>query len=556
MRIDNLFYLGSATAGYAATLALLTLASGLSACNGTAPADPAAESSAQLASLPSRPNIIFLLTDDQRADSLSIAGHPEVRTPNLDDLARNGVRYSNAFTVQPICAPSRYAFLSGQYERTSGLGFNSPYQVSEQQWSKTYPALLKEAGYHTGFIGKFGLQYYSFSGTAASKFDYWRGHDGWLPFFPKELPENPATAIYANAEHDITTEIMGEYIEDFLNSRPTGKPFNLSVSFSAPHNSVVSSMYTQGADPDCNEYACKVMGYPANANPKLSGHPFYDTLYRNETIAVSPDTGQDPHRFIAQGTIDHAARKKWYAYNYDRLLEPEHLIRYYQTISGVDAVVGKLLGQLAELGIADNTIIIFSSDHGLLNGEYGTGGKALLYDLVAKIPLIVYDPRPSALKAGTLKDELVLSIDVPATILSYAGVPPPSAIQGADLNARDSPREEVFLESLTVAEGNPFIEALRTQHWKYVRYLKAQGCPYSESHLDFREQKPLFEQLFDLKADPQERINLANDAQYAAILEDFRERTQARSAMMTARGRHYKASESVPLRDADGAYCW
>ncbi|MEE4281615.1 MAG: sulfatase-like hydrolase/transferase, partial [Pseudomonadales bacterium] len=109
-----------------------------------------------------RPNIIFLLTDDQRADTLSIAGNTDIKTPNIDELARGGVRYSNAFTVQPICAPSRFAFLSGQYERTSGLGFNSPYEVSETQWAQTYPALLQQAGYHTGFIGKFGVQYYSF----------------------------------------------------------------------------------------------------------------------------------------------------------------------------------------------------------------------------------------------------------------------------------------------------------------------------------------------------------------------------------------------------------
>jgi len=503
-----------------------------------------------------RPNIIFLLTDDHRADSLSVAGHPLLRTPNIDDLANNGVRYTNAFTVQPICAPSRYAFLSGQYERTSGLGFNSPYQVSEKQWSQTYPALLREAGYHTGFIGKFGVQYYSFDGSAASKFDYWRGHDGWLPFFPKELPENPATAIYANAKSDITTEIMGEYIEDFLDSSPSDKPFNLSVSFSAPHNSVVSSMYTEGADPQCTDYACKVMGYPANSNPKLQGHPFYDTLYRDTLLQISADTGTDPDQFIAQGTIDHEARKQWYAYNYDTALEPEHLVRYYQTISGIDAVVGRLMSQLKELGLADNTIIIFSSDHGLLNGEYGTGGKALLYDLVAKIPLLVYDPRESAQQPATVKDELILSIDVPATILSYAGIPAPQGMEGTDLNAQNAPREEIFLESLTVAEGNPFIEALRTQRWKYVRYLEAQGCPYTEAQLDFSEQTPVFEQLFDLKADPEERLNLAGTAQHAVVLEDFRARTRARSAMMTAHGRHYKATESVPLRDTEGAYCW
>ena len=502
------------------------------------------------------PKIIFLLTDDQRADTLSIAGNADVQTPHIDRLASNGVRYTNAFTVQPICAPSRFAFLSGQYERSSGLGFNSPYQVSEQQWQQTYPALLREAGYFTGFIGKFGVEYYALADTVASKFDYWRAHDGWLPFFPKDLPDNPATAIYQDAKHEITTEIMGEFIQDFLSKRPANEPFSLSVSFSAPHNSVVSSMYTQGADPACDNYACRVMGYPANANPRLAGHDIYDSLYRDSTIQISPDTGRDPYRFIPEGVIDHKARQKWYAYNYDAGLEPEHLIRYYQTITGIDHVVGELVAQLERLGLAQNTIIIFTSDHGLLNGEYGTGGKALLYDMVAKIPLVIFDPRKRSDDAERVREELVLSIDVPATILAYAGLAVPGAMQGTDLNAEDPPRDEVFLESLTVAEGNPFIEALRTQEWKYVRYLEPGGCPYSEAQLDFSGQQPIFEQLFHLASDPEERVNLVNVPEHAPVLETFRARTRARSAAMTANGLRYKRDLSIPLRPADGTYCW
>jgi arylsulfatase A-like enzyme len=502
------------------------------------------------------PNIIFLLTDDQRADTLSIAGNTDIQTPHIDQLASNGVRYTNAFTVQPICAPSRFAFLSGQYERTSGLGFNSPYQVSERQWQQTYPALLREAGYFTGFIGKFGVEYYALASSAASKFDYWRAHDGWLPFFPKDLPDNPATAIYQNAKHEITTEIMGEYIQDFLTKRPKNEPFSLSVSFSAPHNSVVSSMYTEGADPQCDNYACRVMGYPANGNPRLAGHDIYDSLYRDRAIKISPDTGRNPYPFIPEGVIDHDARQTWYAYNYDAALEPEHLIRYYQTITGIDHVVGELMAELERLGLAENTIIIFSSDHGLLNGEYGTGGKALLYDLVAKIPLVVFDPRKRGDGEGRVSEELVLSIDVPATILAYAGLVVPGAMQGADLNADDLPRQEVFLESLTVAEGNPFIEALRTQEWKYVRYLAAGGCPYTEQQLDFSGQQPIFEQLFHLAGDPEERLNLVNVPEHTPVLETFRARTRAQSAAMTANGLRHKLELSVPPRPTDRINCW
>lgn len=503
-----------------------------------------------------RPNIIFLLADDQRADSLSSAGHAFSQTPSIDQLAEDGVRFTNAFTVEPICAPSRFAFLSGQYERTSGLGFNSPYQVVESQWQQTYPALLREAGYFTGFIGKFGVQFYSFDGNAASKFDYWRGHDGWIPFFPKDFPDNPATEIYKDAQKDISTEIMGEYIEDFLDTRPEDVPFNLSVSFSAPHNSVVSTMYPEGADPDCESYGCKVMGYPANENPKLAGHPVYDQLYREGEVAIAEDTGRDPYKFIPEGVIDHEARRKWYDYNYIPEMQPEHQVRYHQTVTGIDRVVGDLIGHLERLGIADNTIIIYSSDHGLLNGEYGTGGKALLYDLVAKVPLIVFDPRDTNADQENVASEMVLSIDVPATILSYAGVPVPETMEGRDLNSGDAEREDIFLESLTVAEGNPFVEALRTREWKYVRYLQPLGCPYTEEHLDFSDEEILFEQLFHLSSDPTERENLAGIEEHAEILGQFRKRIGIRSSELTDYGRQHKKNVSIEMRPEGGTYCW
>jgi arylsulfatase A-like enzyme len=529
-------------------LTLLAASAGLVACGPGA--DTGSGDTAGLnAAASDRPNIIFLLADDQRADSLSSAGHAFSQTPNVDRLARDGVQFTNAFTVEPICAPSRFAFLSGQYERTSGL-------VSAAQWEQTYPALLRDAGYYTGFIGKFGVQYYSLDGGAAARFDYWRAHDGWLPFWPKDLPENPATEIYKNAKNDITTEIMGEYIAEFLDTRPDNVPFNLSVSFSAPHNSIVSTMYPEGADPDCESYACEVMAYPANENPRLAGHPVYDQLYRDREIAIAEDTGRDPYQFIPEGVIDHEARKQWYDYNYDPNTQPEHLIRYHQTVTGIDRVVGDLVGQLDRLGIADNTIIIYSSDHGLLNGEYGTGGKGLLYDLVAKVPLIVYDPRDSHSDRKNEATELVLSIDVPATILSYAGIPVPEVMEGRDLNSGEAERDEIFLESLTVAEGNPFIEALRTREWKYVRYLQPSGCPYTEEHLDFSDQEPIFEQLFHLTSDPAERENLVGIDEHAEVLEQFRKRMKKRSSEMTRRGRQYKEDVPVKIRPESDVFCW
>ena len=206
------------------------------------------------------PNILFLLTDDQRDGTFGAMGHPFVKTPNADRLLEQSVRFRNAYIAEPTCAPSRAALLTGMHERVNGVGFTSSYQLTDAQWAQTYPALVREAGYYTGFIGKFGIEYYTFRGLAATKFDFWRGHDGWTRFFPKES-DVPNCTPYHEATEDVITMIMGEMIAEFLDSAPKDKPFCLSVSFSVPHGSQTRSM--SGEQPP--------MTRPANENPKLKG---------------------------------------------------------------------------------------------------------------------------------------------------------------------------------------------------------------------------------------------------------------------------------------------
>ncbi len=504
-----------------------------------------------------RPNIIFLLADDQRGGTTSAENHPHIATPSLDALSQNGVVFSNAFSVQPICAPSRFAIFSGQYERTNGLGFNSPYRVTEAQWENTYPALLRKAGYYTGFIGKFGVEFYTFRGRTQEKFDYWRGHDGWLSFFPADNPESTAITAYADAKHVISTEIMGEYIEDFLDNLPQDKPFSLSVSFSAPHGSVSSSMYLDADTSDCTTVQCEKMGTPANKNPRIAGHPIYGDLYRDREIGVPDDLDKSPYHYLPREVIGHQKRKQWYSYLYDKKTNPEHSVRYFQLITGIDKVVGQLLKKLQDKDLQSNTIIIYSSDHGLLTGEYGVGGKSLLYDLSARVPLIVAGP-------GSLEhistDALVTNVDIAPTILSYAGVDVPATMQGKDLrdviaNPQAEWRSEIFIESLTTVEDKAMSEALRTKEWKYIRYFADKKCPYTESDLDFAGQTPAFEQLFDLKQDPGERTNLVNHSEAADVLAEMRQRTSRQSIQLTEQSRTYKNSIELAARPA-GEGCW
>lgn len=489
-----------------------------------------------------RPNIIFLLTDDQRDNSLGSMGHPFVETPNLDSLMKSSVRFTNTYTATPVCAPSRVSILTGLPERVHGVGFSSSYKLTEQQWNRTYPALLREAGYHTGFVGKFGVEFYTFKGKAAEKFDYWWGHDGWTNFFPKSR-DAFSSKPYHRAKADIITPIMGEAIAEFLGGVPQDKPFCLSVSFNVPHGSQALSM----ASP-------RNMEFPANENPQLEGSQFYDTLYRDIDITLPADTGTDPYYFIPKSILnqDKGRRDHLYRYSYNVDTNREHHIRYYQMISGLDHIIGGLIADLQKRGLAENTIIIFTSDHGLLMGEYGMGGKELLYDLTAKVPCFVYDPRLPTERRGLQLDQIVSTLDLTSTMLDYAGLDAPADMEGRSLRplveGRDIPwRAEMFLESLFSLRDNPFQEGVRTERWKYIRFYKGKER-FLEDDLDFTDRLPALEMLFDLKADPSERNNLIADPKHTEILDQLRAKTAAESTAINQRRAAYMKSIHVESR--------
>ena len=485
-----------------------------------------------------RPNIIFLLTDDQRDNTLGIMGHEWVKTPNLDRLVENGVRFSNAYIAEPTCAPSRVAFFTGMHERVNGVGFTSSYRLNDEQWEQTYPALLKRSGYYTGFIGKFGVEYYTFRGRADKRFDFWRGHDGWANFFPKENDTN--CKIYHDSGEEIITPVMGESITRFLDKAPADEPFCLSVSFSVPHGSQMVSMW------DWKRPACE--------NPKLKGHPVYGYLYRDQGIGIPADTATDPYRFIPKAIMDQDQGRKDKIYPYDYTVEAcrEHHIRYYQQITGLDLVVGELVETLKEKGLDQNTVIVFSSDHGLLMGEYGMGGKGLLYDLTAKFPCFVYDPRLPPEQRGRTVENLVSSLDITSTILDFAGVEPPVEMEGRSLIPllNGTPvawRDHLFLENLYTGRDTPFSEGVRKGKWKYIRMYDGVEN-YDEADLCFADRAPDFEQLFDLAADPSETSNLIKANADHAVLAELRALCRKGAGDLNARRSEYRKRIAVTPR--------
>lgn len=473
------------------------------------------------------PNIIVILADDQRADSLGFTGHPIIKTPNIDALAAQGAFFNNAFVTSASCTPSRTSILTGQYERKHGVTFNSDSALSHEAFARTYPMILKENGYFVGYVGKnhtpvgksekgFGYD----SGVFEAGFDYWYGNHGHMGFYPKK--RHP---VYEGAGPDTQVEILRDGVLNFLSPdpgfssaypelkpRPQDKPFALLVNFNLPHSNGVSSMEQKPGDPEL---------YRTTYRELLDAMPIPETYIAYEEIA----TPRIPKHIYANEYI------KSYSYVKTPGSLKEHTLREGQTITGIDQFVGKVVEVLKEQGLADNTIIVYLSDHGVQHGEHGLGGKMLLYEESIRVPFIIYDPRIAVDHGGKRLDEIVLSIDIFPTLLDLARIPIPEANQGRSLQPllkgeADSWRLDFFLENMFMGQGYPRIEAVRNERFKYIRYFDPEkNQPHRFSLMASIEgEQAVYEELFDLEADPLERRNLAGDPDYSATLEQMRRR--------------------------------
>ena len=478
-----------------------------------------------------RPNVIVVLADDQRADYLGVAGHPIVKTPNIDRLARRGTYFPNAFVSSAACMPSRNTILTGQYERKHGVTFDSQSALNDRAFSRTYPMVLKQAGYFTGYVGKNhspigksekGLGYES--GVMEQGFDFWYGNHRHSTFYPKT--RHP---IYKNAAADTQVEIFTEGslnfltpnetflagAREFLKERPADKPFCLLVNLNVPHGAGTGSMRQKKTDP-----------------------ALYRTAYRDQ-IKKMPQ----PETYVAAAKIGtpKIPRKVYngeYIRGYNYVMTPKALrerqVLTCQTVTGIDRLVGRLVKELKQLGEAERTIIVYLSDHGLQHGEHGLGGKVLLYEESLRIPLIIYDPRLPADEKGRRVEEMAVTIDVAPTILDLAGVSAPPGIQGRSLvpfmrGENVAWREDFFCENLYMGQNYPRMEGVRSRDWKYIRYFdKKLDTPHAQAlTASIRGEPPIYEELYDLKNDPQERENLVGLAEYSETLEQYRRRCQA-----------------------------
>lgn len=426
-----------------------------------------------------RPNIILLLTDDQRWDALGAMGNTIIQTPHLDQLATQGILFQNAYTTTSICCVSRASIFTGQYEAFHQIhDFGTDF--APETLSRTYPALLKEAGYQIGFIGKFGVGKH----PPESLFDFWMDTEAGGKGQPDYLMEQGDGRLI----HD--TDTINQSIQSFLDQYGvSSQPFCLSVSFKAPHEQD---------------------GFPPTYVIQPKFQDYYNNVIIPEPVTADPRYWDQLPDFFRTDT--NFARARWKGLFGTPERFQENVKNYYRLITGVDEVVGNMIKKLKEKGISQKTIIIFMGDNGMLLGEHGMEGKWYGYEESIRVPFVIYNPLLPDKIRQYKAPQMVLNIDVAPTILGIAGVKAPSGMQGIDINqllANELPERKDFFYQHYFLGGPriPKVEGVVTQRFKYMNYIEHN-----------------FEELYDIRYDPHETTNLAQNPVYKPELNRLRKR--------------------------------
>lgn len=420
-------------------------------------------------------NLLILLADDWRYDTLGVAGNPIVKTPHLDRLADNGFRFTEACVTTSICGVSRASLLTGQWMSRHG---NRGFAMFDTPWAETLPGLLRANGYHVGHVGKWHCGRFP-----GEHFDFGKSYQvtHWM-----KRPDGSRVHVTRRNEEDAL---------EFLATRPKEKPFFLKVAFFAPH--------AEDSHPD-----------------QFLPQPESMELYKDIDIPIPPLATEQALRnlpkFLQQDSNEGRVRFHW---RFDTPEKYQRMMKnYYRLCSEVDATSGRILAQLEEDGLLDSTLVVFMGDNGFYHGDRGLADKWYPHRESIRVPLIIHDPRQPASSRGGTNDDFVLNVDLAPTLIAAAGIRPPDTMQGRDFSPlylasdqADSPawREEFFYEHGTISNKNriPSSLAVVRKDVKYIRWPE-------HDH----------EELFDLIADPLEQNNLIDDPAQAARADALRAR--------------------------------
>ncbi|MFA5191308.1 MAG: sulfatase [Verrucomicrobiia bacterium] len=434
-----------------------------------------------------RPNVLFVLCDDLRWDCLGCAGHPCLKTPNIDRLAAEGVRFQNAFCTTSLCSPSRASILSGVYAHRHGVVNNfTEYPTS----FVSFPMRLQAAGYDTAYIGKWHMG--EDNDAPRPGFNWFVTHKGQGKYFDTEFCIN---GLRRETPKGYYTHVVTDMALDWLKRPHDGKPWMLMLGHKAPHSFYFpESKYSNAfasVEVKYPDTAFHLDGQPAWIKERLyTWHGIYGPLF--EWRKQFPDDRPEAVK-------DFAAMTR----------------AYWATILSVDDSVGRLAQFLRDSGQLDNTLVVFMGDNGLLNGEHGMVDKRTMHEPSIRIPLIARYPK--SLPPNRVVQQQTLTVDVAPSILELCGAPPLKNIHGRSWVklVRDGDpawRKSWFYEYNYEKQFpyTPNVRGVRADGWKYIHYPHGDGAP--DRHMA---------ELYNLANDPDERHNLIADPASAKKLKEL-----------------------------------
>lgn len=433
-----------------------------------------------------KPNIVVVLVDDMRWDEFTAAGHPYIKTPNIDRIAREGANFKNAFCTTPLCSPSRASFLTGLYAHSNGIIDNTARNEQSHQL-KTFPWMLHESGYETAFLGKWHM---GNDDSPRPGFDFWVSMKG------QGEALDPQLNIDGKQEQvkGYVTDILTDYSLKFI-AKKRSAPFLLYLSHKALHPNIVQR--NDGSIANIGEGGF----VPADR---------HKGMYRESVFNRRPNNGVSPTDKPALmrkiGDLPPLGKET---------VTTEQTIRdRSEMLMAVDESLGKIMEVLEKAGELDNTIVVFASDHGYWYGEHGLNDeRRLAYEEGIRIPLLIRYPKK--ITAGFTSDEMILSIDLAPTLLQFAGLKPDEKMEGISLlplfngsntSWRKSLLVEYYSDTVFPRIDKMGYKAVRTERYKYIQYQ------------DLKE----MDELYDLKSDPYELNNLINKVESKALLEEMK----------------------------------
>ncbi len=451
------------------------------------------------------PNIIFIMSDDHASHAMSCYGSQINQTPNIDRIAKGGMRLDNCFCTNALCTPSRASILTGTYSHINGATTLSPARMNPDL--AAFPQLLQDNGYQTAIFGKWHLG--TEPDSCPKGFDDWTVLPGQGRYHNPEFICENENGLQRYTETGYVTDIVTDMSLDWLKDRNPDAPFCLLCHHKAPHR----PWY-----PD-EKHAGMFLNEDVPEPETL-----YDDYSNRASAAEAARMRVGPHmsyRDLKSEVPEELPEKQLRAWAYQRYIKD-----YLRVIASVDDNVGRLLDYLEEEGLDENTMVIYTSDQGFFLGDHGWFDKRFMYEEALRMPFIVKYPKE--IEPGSVNDDIALNVDFPSLFLDLAGVSEPESFQGRSIRpllrgeTPDDWRDSMYYRYWMHGDGchNAYAHyGIRTKRYKLIYYY-ADGLNQPGTGDEIHE--PEWE-LFDLHQDPCELHNVYNDPQYASIIKDLKE---------------------------------